>query len=358
VTAPREWRLGHRPALDGLRGVAVLLVVAHHTQWFPRLPGLGTVGVTAFFVLSGYLIAGTLITERNATGSLSLGRFFARRAARLLPALAFLLVTLGALAAMSFDVASSSRFAGAATYVTNWQIIMDGGSGIGPLFPIWSLAVEAQFYAAFGITAVFALRYRGMAGLAVLTTLALGAALASRVLLAMSGASFERIYYGTDTAMSSLLLGAGVAVAAASGAHLPRVPVVPALVALLGLCLLPISWWLPVPASLATAAVVAGNGHAWSLEGSLLRAIGERSYGLYLWHLPALWFKWYLPGPEWMQTVGALVITAGITAVSWRFVERPAIRAMGARLRRRSPEVGDAERPDAAARLVGHDRGR
>ena len=133
-----SYRLGHRPALDALRGIAVILVVVSHSLWSDPGSG-GPVGVTLFFVLSGFLITRLLVEERETTGRLSLRDFWWRRAARLLPALALLLVTLAiagvplpALAAAAFYVADIPQIVeavapGAALSGAHLDIV-DGGA--------------------------------------------------------------------------------------------------------------------------------------------------------------------------------------------------------------------------------------
>lgn len=143
--------LGYRAALDGLRCVAILPVVGLHAFGWPRQ---GSLGVDVFFVLSGFLITSLLLAEREATGSVSLRRFYARRALRLLPALfamliCFLIATLISLSVQgNLDMAHLRRpllgVAAALTYTANFA----GAAGFHPagLGHLWSLAEEEQFY--------------------------------------------------------------------------------------------------------------------------------------------------------------------------------------------------------------------
>ncbi len=224
--APREEPgLAYMPALDGVRALAVLGVMAFHGG-VPWLAG-GFLGVDTFFVLSGFLITSLLITEWRRRGSLRLGAFWARRARRLLPALLLVLVFVavyadwvapaGTYPGLRLD-ALSSLF-----YVANWHFILVGSdyfarTGIpSPLTHTWSLAVEEQFYLVWPLVVLAALRWgRGLRTLMVVCVAgALGSA-AEMALLYRSGASATRLYFGTDTHGQCLLVGAVLAVALAS----------------------------------------------------------------------------------------------------------------------------------------------
>ena len=134
----------YRPELDGLRALAVVLVMGSHFN-LPGFSSGGFVGVTLFFVLSGYLITSVLVAERHAIGSVSLRRFYLRRAARLLPALAVLLVVVGgSLVAMDAAGVAAAGVTSAALYVSNLAVA--AGVNTGPLEHTWSLAIEEQFY--------------------------------------------------------------------------------------------------------------------------------------------------------------------------------------------------------------------
>ena len=139
-------RLGHVPALDGLRGLAILLVIGGHYFLMPR--GGGGTGVGLFFVLSGFLITTLLLEEHAATGRIRLGAFYVRRARRLLPGLALLLASylVGAIVEGRARVALRAIAAGG-FYTANiaqayWPHLM----GREPIGPLWSLAEEEQFY--------------------------------------------------------------------------------------------------------------------------------------------------------------------------------------------------------------------
>ena len=141
----------HRPELDGLRGIAILAVLAAHTGVPGFADGGGGAGVTLFFVLSGYLITSLLLAERDKNGRVDLRAFYVRRALRLLPALAAVLVVVVVLllaglapAAAVADTNYAIVIAGVVAYVANWVAV--AGQSIGMLGHTWSLAVEEQFY--------------------------------------------------------------------------------------------------------------------------------------------------------------------------------------------------------------------
>lgn len=155
----RPRRLGHRPVLDGLRGIAIFLVMLTHTDVLPN----GYVGVDLFFALSGFLITTLLYEEWDRSGGISLRRFYGRRARRLLPALGLLIVI-----ALAVDLACYQMtgwpFAWKALssllFVNNWLAATGHANDLGSLNPTWSLAQEEQFYLAWPLVLVVLLRHR------------------------------------------------------------------------------------------------------------------------------------------------------------------------------------------------------
>src|SRR3954469_21292126 len=189
VVRPVDATGGYLPGLDGLRAVAVLAVVAYH-QDLAWAPG-GFLGVDIFFVLSGYLITGILRAEWDRRGRLDLHRFWIRRARRLLPALAVLVVAIcaaatvldrGQLHGLRADVAA------AASYTSNWWQLAADHSYFARFSPpsllqhLWSLAVEEQFYLVWPLLLALALRYLPRRGLALIIA---GAAACSAVAMAV-----------------------------------------------------------------------------------------------------------------------------------------------------------------------------
>ena len=226
----------HRPGLDGFRGVAVLGVLCFHAG-FGWARG-GYLGVSAFFTLSGFLIATLLLREREVTGTVRLRAFWARRARRLLPAgllglvlavaYAWVFVDPSQLASVRADVIACIG------YVANWRFVFAGRSyaelftAPSPVQHYWSLAVEEQFYLVFPliVAACGLTRARSCAVLAtVLVVVGSASVLASFALRGPGGG--DRVYYGTDTRAVELLAGALLAVVLVSVARRPGRGVAP-----------------------------------------------------------------------------------------------------------------------------------
>ena len=154
----------YQPALDGLRGVAVVAVILYHLD-YSWMSG-GFLGVDTFFVLSGYLITSLLLAEYDTTGLVSLRDFWIRRAKRLLPAALLLLVVVAAYSWLAAPTDRLGTIRGDAlatlSYVANWRFILDEASYFelwseaSPLRHMWSLAIEEQFYLLFPLLAVIA----------------------------------------------------------------------------------------------------------------------------------------------------------------------------------------------------------
>lgn len=360
--------------LDGLRAVAVLLVVLYHLfpGWFLHS---GFVGVDVFFVISGFLITSLLLRERASTGRIALLAFWRRRARRLLPALA-LVVTVSATAAWMIGgdvlVGIGRQVLGAATFSYNWVAVADGASyfdGAQPelLRNLWSLAVEEQFYVLWPLLLPVLLVVRGR-WMRSAIAIALAAASAGwAVTLLGAGASLTRAYYGTDTHAFGLLLGVALAVALAGGATAePSAVQRPhgALVAIAGtavaVALVGVAAWpggtsmypgIPLAASVISVGAIAlavrpQSRFGRALDIPPLRWIGERSYGIYLWHWPVVVLIGTASGSFVDDAipvgagVAALLVTLVASAVSYRLIEQPvrrrgfrgALRALGARL--------------------------
>ena len=206
------FKLGRRPALDGLRGICVLLVIALHAD-LPFSKG-GFLGVDGFFVLSGFLITTLLVEEWHRAGKISLRAFYIRRALRLFPALLVLLVfsVLITLLLLRGDAAASS-WRGiflASFYASDWATVIFGNnsSGLGIVQHTWSLGVEEQFYLLWPLLLVFmfTLRMRTKWILAVVSLLIVASAL-WRALLLEQGEWIERVYKEFDTRADALLIG-------------------------------------------------------------------------------------------------------------------------------------------------------
>ncbi|MFC0002768.1 acyltransferase family protein [Micromonospora siamensis] len=251
TTAPP--RFAYRPALDGVRGLAVAAVLAFHGG-VAALPG-GFLGVDAFFVLSGFLITSLLLAEHRDTGRIDLVAFWGRRFRRLLPALLLVLAVVllvsrwllpdTELTALRWDALA------ALGYVANWRMANRDGDYFAatgspsPLQHTWSLGIEEQFYLGWplllGLLLALAARRAGRAPgsgtrpagrSAAVLAFTLGGALASAVAAALLFApdAVDRVYYGTDTRAVALLIGAALAVALArrpATSHAPATPATP-----------------------------------------------------------------------------------------------------------------------------------
>jgi peptidoglycan/LPS O-acetylase OafA/YrhL len=357
--------------LDGLRALAVVAVLLYHADW-KSVPG-GFLGVDVFFVLSGYLITSLLLREWQGSGRLNFRGFYAARARRLLPGLGGLLVGTGA-AALIFapDAVAMLRrqLIPSAAYYLNWSSIYSHTSyfqqtGRPPLLlHLWSLAVEEQFYLLWPVVVLLVLRrYRGKRGRRMLRTVAITGALLSAGWMAFLAARHgfpvpndpSRAYYGTDTHASGLMLGSALACIWPLGA-LPRLVRyernlldVAGGAALLWLLWIfhsasEFSYWLYRGGFLLYSAVavvaVAAIAHPECRLGRVMavqpiRWIGERSYGIYLWHWPI--FMMTRPTQDIGVTgTGNLILRLTLTAMaaelSWRFLEQPVRRGALGRL--------------------------
>jgi peptidoglycan/LPS O-acetylase OafA/YrhL len=343
------FRLGHRPALDGLRGLAIIMVLLAH---IPKLPLIGGfVGVDLFFVLSGFLITSLLLEEWRETGDLSLKAFYARRALRLLPALATMLLAAILLSACLEAAAPAAAMRRSALitllYSANWFLAFDAYPRR-ELSPTWSLSVEEQFYVLWPILLLALLRMNWSRTriLAVVGAGILASAVARWALWEKTG-SFARVYFGTDTHSDGLLLGSMAALLVAWGA-LPRSAA--AIRALnwfshgvvLYLCAYLYFGWPGDPYLLKGSYLLMNAGMAalivclvlspWPglrmlFEFAPLVWVGRVSYGLYLWHMVTYgllgelhWVK-----GEWYWEA-ALTLTVLLTAASFYGLERPILR--------------------------------
>ncbi len=358
----------HLPGLDGVRGIAVLLVLAYHAVP-ERLPG-GFVGVDVFFVLSGFLITGLLLREKEETGTVRLRRFWVRRVRRLVPALVVMLTVVSAATLMVGHETGSglrSQVVGALTWTSNWIQVHQGWSYSDQHLPpllnhLWSLGIEEQFYLLWPLLLVAALVVlKRRASLYAVSLLAL----ASIALMAFwyRGGDATRAYMGLDSHAFGLLLGAALALSAAphlvGGSSAPADPAAAGasrrrtLLGVVGLAgvvafAVLVTWNSDVTflgglglASVASVALIhaaANPGPVAAVLGCApLRWLGERSYGLYLWHWPLIVFAVRLAPPAEAEVVGCLAAAVAVVmaAVSYRWVEVPMCRdGIGVTLRR------------------------
>ncbi len=350
LTTPdtRTRALPYVGALDGIRAVAVTAVLLYHGG-VPGVPG-GFLGVDVFFVLSGFLITSLLLAD------LDLKHFWVRRARRLLPAAVLVIVTCLVVTA-AFYPWEAARTRGDAIaslfYVNNWHQILADRSYFAAferpstLQHLWSLSVEEQFYVLWPLALGFGLARVGRRWTVRATALAAVASALLMALLFSPGHDASRVYYGTDTHASGLLIGALLAFAWPLGplrtaprrgavAVLDAAAVV-ALLALLGA----MATWHDydtlvfrggfVIVGLVTAVLLAAVVHPASriapvLGSAPLRWIGQRSYGIYLWHWPVMALT--RPGLDlawsrWLLVPLQIGLTVGLAAASHRWVEQP-----------------------------------
>jgi peptidoglycan/LPS O-acetylase OafA/YrhL len=338
-------RLTYAPALDGLRGIAVLLVISGHFFGWPN-PHLG---VEIFFVLSGFLITTLLLQERAETGRISLRSFYRRRALRLIPALLIALAgfvvlsTVLVLAAADVPTLRVALAAAAysALYVANLVQAFDEQLPPG-LRHTWSLGIEEQFYVVWPLVLLAALRLRASwRAIAVGLCLTIALITAHRLRLHLDGASTLRTAFAPDTRSDSLLWGCLFGVALHAGL---RGPIASAAVRRWasfagGLTVCSLLFVSPThhtmilglwPVFAVAAALVVlrcavdmvSRTARW-LSARWLVYVGRISYGLYLWHVILLWTP-----PDDVSIPGGVRIAAAFVAaaLSYRYVEAPFLR--------------------------------
>lgn len=320
----------------------------------------GFLGVDVFFVLSGFLITDLLATQYDRVGRLNLKDFWSRRARRLLPALALMLIVVTAAATViEPGQGASLRLAllAAVTYTSNWYQILHHVSyfaALGlftappPLDHLWSLAIEEQFYLIWPLLLwLLILRLNGRRA-RVTATLILAALSALAMALEYSPGDPSLVYYGTDTHASALLIGAALALAfpLATVMSLPTAQVRRLDAAgVIGLVLLawaaghfsgndravyPFGLILAAVGAAGLVAAAAGTGVIAAMTSlPPLRWVGIRSYGIYLWHWPVIALAGAITGPgptsAWLWLIEAGV-SIGLACASWEFVERPILR--------------------------------
>ena len=352
TTARTPAPFGHVAGLDGLRGIAIILALCYHAHMSFATGGF--VGVTMFFTLSGFLITSLLLREFDRNGKVDLGRFWSRRFRRLLPAgyaTIALVVVMGAVGIWDGDQLRSLRsdVPGALGQVLNWVFIAKGTSYAGattapsPLNHFWSLAIEEQFYVVFPLLAAGLLavaRRRRAPLVAVLMVLAAGSAWWNAHL---AGTDLNRAYFGLDTRMSELLLGALLACATLYRTQITNwwLRQVTTLVGVAALATLGFitanatfstQWMYPwgfLLVAVCTAALIVSAMQASAFARALgwkpLAWVGTISYGLYLYHWPI--FQWLTPRRTgltlWPLFGVRMAITIVIAVVSYRFLEHP-----------------------------------
>ena len=343
---------GYRADIDGLRAISILAVLAFHGG-LPWVPG-GFAGVDIFFVISGYLITGHLITEHKRNGKIQLTEFWARRVRRLAPALLFVigasvLAAPWVLERVSGEVGELVRAVVATVFLNaNHYFMYQAGNYFAdaaetnPMLHMWSLAVEEQFYLVWPLLLVFLLRVGSV------RTLAMGLVVLASISFALScwltSSNATSAFYLMPSRAWELLAGAALAMWC-TPQRLRMQGAMAAWVGASGVALLAISLLLlsgqtlfPGPAAIlpvAGAALMITAGTALPenpvsrLVGSnWLAYLGRISYPLYLWHWPILTIsrstRLYEPSP--FADVLALLASLVLAALTYRFIEQPVWR--------------------------------
>jgi peptidoglycan/LPS O-acetylase OafA/YrhL len=325
-----EWR----PGLSGVRGLAIVLVMAFHVG-LPVTNG-GVAGVTLFFVLSGYLITSLLIAERAKTGDVDLRAFAARRMRRLLPAMTCVVVVVAVAVGLAGDVDGVAEDALLSmSYLANWA--RAAGDPMGLLNHIWSIAIEAQFYAVWPLVYLLLGRFGDHRGRPVVALL-IGLAAVSTVwrgILIAGGASDARVYFGTDVRADALAGGAMLAVLGPQLERIGRMGVgVISVVAVLTVAMMPTldPLWPGSGYSFATiasmglvAAASSPDSRVPGMTSAPMRWIGERSYSLYLVHVPVFMLIGAAIGPLSPVLGGSVSIgvSALVAIALYELIEQP-----------------------------------
>jgi peptidoglycan/LPS O-acetylase OafA/YrhL len=345
---------GKRRDIQGLRAVAVLLVIANHLVGWPLG---GFIGVDVFFVISGFLITGLLLREHARTGRISFGDFYRRRIKRILPAaITVTVVTV----VVGFVVFAQSRFESllvdgiwATLFSANWRFISLGtdymhvNDAVSPLQHYWSLSIEEQFYFVWPVVLVVVLSV-----VAKRKHRAAGIAISVIGVLSFAWAMLETAnqptwaYFSTFSRAWELAAGALVAIASTRIAAMPQR--VRPFVAWAGLAVITGGIFLidpetafPGPFALvpvigACLVIAAGIGapqrYLWPITNRVTNYVGDISYSLYLWHFPVIVFTGiFLSEAPRRLAVVALVATVALSIASFHLIENPARLQTGKR---------------------------
>ncbi|MEZ5425865.1 MAG: acyltransferase [Pyrinomonadaceae bacterium] len=346
------------PSLDGLRAVAVLMVVFFHAILvFPAFQtgfSGGFLGVDVFFVLSGFLITSILLKEFDKTQNINLPNFYLRRFLRLMPAYWFHLAVLFFLGRFLFSSSevellnSHQNFLYAFFYLTNWQRALNGSEITGLLSHTWSLAIEEQFYLVWAGCLLLMLRRFGRKTIVSITGGLIIVTAFFRAIQYQGEGSVDFLYNAFNSRMDALLIGCLVG-QFLSWWKLPErflnsrgfdlAALISVLVSVSVFFNLPASYKTPLlyQGGLTIFAVSVGFLLIWLikrpknrihklLETSPFIWVGKTSYGLYLWHSAAIAFVQFSPFPPVFKLISALILAGSITAVSYFAIELPFLK--------------------------------
>ncbi len=353
ATEPRK-KLGYVAALNGLRGVAVLLVMGNHLplrQYGSLLPG-GFIGVDVFFVLSGFLITTLLIQEFDARGDISLRNFYMRRALRLGPALLLLLAVICLVSLIFLDKSKAQQNCLnaliALCYASNWVRVFTKNQ-LGLLAHTWSLSAEEQFYIVWPFILLLLLRATKKRQYIVAVAGAMAAlSWLTGIYLTAKGASNIHLCFGLEGRADTLMIGCILAVMLASGFpkesasqawEKPVMVIAPlSLAGLVGYALTGdflgrgIFYYGFLVVALLTATMifdVLANPRSVIrrvLEMKWLVWIGSISYGLYLWHWTIFWGMHLMGYKGWTVVLVGVPLTFLVVLPSYYFMERPILK--------------------------------
>lgn len=360
VERPQPPRTNYRPDIDGIRGTAAIMVMGYHAH-VPGFEG-SFIGLDLFFVVSGFVITGLLLGEFERTQRIRWSAFYARRARRLIPAKATMLI--GVLILSYFVMAptgvqqdTARSAAAAAAFVSNfffWQIAdvnyFANEPGTGVLLHTWSLSVEEQFYLALPIGVMLAYGLARLLKVHIGRTLmftALGLGIASLWgAMTLAGPSPEAAYYTPMTRAFEFLIGVVLALVVARVNAAVWVRQIMGLVGggiIVYLLLVPMPTagypqaWALLPCTAALLIIWAGTGSATAishfLSFKLFVGLGLVSYGWYLWHWPLLVMGEsvnLITPPLWVR-ITLVMAALGIAILSYTFIEGIFYRRSGHR---------------------------
>lgn len=324
---------GRSAGLDLLRGVAVALVILHHS--LPELlPGAGVVGVVMFFALSGHLITGVLLHDLVTTGRVDLRRFYARRAARLVPALLVLLVGVVVVTLVMDPLHDRARLPATLLMALTWTGDMPFFHGSAATFHLWTLAVEEQFYLVWPVVLIVGFaRDRTRTALLLVGALTLAAAGATTWWLAEA----PDLAYALPTSWAvCFVIGAASRLGALPQAGRPMVTAAGVTLAILCVVHLRGHVWTYLGGgpliAVSTVVLITTVGRHRRITPRYLTplvALGVTSYSAYLWNYPLT--VWLRPALGEVAGVTAAVLTLVVAQLSHRYVELPSQRALNRR---------------------------
>lgn len=335
--------------LDGLRGIAVLMVFAYHLK-LPFAKG-GLLGVTIFFVISGFLITRLILAEIETTGTIDLKGFWSRRIKRLLPAIlamtAVLIFVSAVFNRVLFTKTCSDFLSVLLGYNNWWQIFnhvsyFENAGVPSPLTHCWSLAIEAQFYLFYPLLLLVLAKYKNREKkIALVTAILAFVSMALMWILFDPSKDPSRVYYGTDTRVFSLLLGAFLA--AVVEMDRMKIKISNIYREIVGIVSLTILLYMMVTidgfssflyrgglgiVSIVTALLIFSILSKNSILSRILdvfplKCVGERSYGIYLWHYPIILLISGGKKSDWWIIVIEILLTVLFSELSYYFVEIP-----------------------------------